>query len=146
MELIETQIINANREKVWDALNNPEILKICIPGCSELEGGLVDGFTAKVTQKVGPVKATFTGKVTISDIKEYESYTITGEGKGGIAGFAKGSAKIFLKRIEKQTSLSYEINARVGGKLAQIGSRVIDGFAKNYARAFFEKFRTEIES
>lgn len=145
MKLIETQQINATNQKVWDALNNPEILKSCIPGCSALSGTMDNGFNATVTQKVGPVKATFNGRITISDIKQYKSYTITGEGKGGVAGFAKGSAKIELHQEGAQTCLSYEVNARVGGKLAQIGSRIIDGFAKSYARTFFEKFKKEIE-
>ncbi len=145
MELIGSRIINAPRAEVWAALNDPEVLKACIPGCSEMIRDEDGGFTAVVTQKVGPVKATFKGAVTLSDIVEAESYTISGEGKGGAAGFAKGGAKVKLVDVEDGTELSYEVEARVGGKLAQIGSRLVDGFAKKMADRFFANFQTALE-
>ncbi len=145
MELIGSRIINAPRAEVWAALNDPEVLKACIPGCSEMIRDEDGGFTAVVTQKVGPVKATFKGAVTLSDIVEAESYTISGEGKGGAAGFAKGGAKVQLADVEGGTELSYEVEARVGGKLAQIGSRLVDGFAKKMADKFFANFQTALE-
>ncbi len=145
MELIGSRIINAPRAEVWEALNDPEVLKACIPGCSDMIRDEEGGFTAVVTQKVGPVKATFKGAVTLTEIVEAESYTITGEGKGGAAGFAKGGAKVKLVDVEGGTELSYEVEARVGGKLAQIGSRLVDGFAKKMADKFFANFQTALE-
>ncbi len=145
MELTGNRIINATRAEVWEALNDPEVLKACIPGCSEMIRDEDGGFTAVVTQKVGPVKATFKGAVTLSDIVVQESYTISGEGKGGAAGFAKGGAKVKLADVEGGTELSYEVEARVGGKLAQIGSRLVDGFAKKMADKFFTNFKIALE-
>ncbi len=145
MELTGSRIINATRTEVWQALNDPEVLKACIPGCSEMIRDEDGGFTAVVTQKVGPVKATFKGAVTLNDIVEAESYTITGEGKGGAAGFAKGRAKVKLADVDGGTELRYEVEARVGGKLAQIGSRLVDGFAKKMADKFFTNFQTALE-
>ncbi|MBL1434834.1 MAG: carbon monoxide dehydrogenase subunit G [Rhodobacteraceae bacterium] len=145
MELTGSRNIKAPRAAVWEALNDPEILKAAIPGCSELVRNEDGGFAAVVTQKVGPVKATFKGAVTLSDIVPLESYTISGEGKGGAAGFAKGGAKVRLSDFEGGTELSYEVEARVGGKLAQIGSRLVDGFAKKMADKFFENFQMALE-
>jgi carbon monoxide dehydrogenase subunit G len=146
MELSGARTIAADRMTVWAALNDPEVLKACIPGCEELTGSPQDGFEATVTQKVGPVKATFKGAVQLSDIVEGESYTISGEGKGGAAGFAKGGAKVRLSEAgEGKTELSYDVEAKVGGKLAQLGSRLIDGFAKKMADQFFERFQAQVE-
>jgi len=145
MELIGSRIINAPRAVVWSALNDPDVLKACIPGCTDMIRDEDGGFTAVVTQKVGPVKATFKGAVTLSDIVTQESYTISGEGKGGAAGFAKGGAKVKLADVDGGTELSYEVEARVGGKLAQIGSRLVDGFAKKMADKFFANFQTALE-
>lgn len=144
MELTGSLVISADRATVWAALNDPDVLKACIPGCTELQREGDDGFAAVVTQKVGPVKATFKGAVTLADIVPNESYTITGEGKGGAAGFAKGGAKVRLTDVADGTELSYEVEARVGGKLAQIGSRIVDGFAKKMADAFFSNFQTAL--
>ena len=133
--------IPAPRQTVWEALNDPEVLKACIPGCESLdlnEAG--DGFDAKVKAKVGPVKATFSGSVKLENVNAPESYTISGEGKGGAAGFAKGSADVHLKEDGDETILSYEVKAQVGGKLAQLGARLIDSTAKKYANDFFSKF------
>ncbi len=146
MELKGSRTIAAPRAEVWAALNDPEVLKACIPGCEELTGSPEDGFEATVTQKVGPVKATFKGAVQLSNIVEGESYTITGEGKGGAAGFAKGGADVKLADAEEEkTELTYDVQAKVGGKLAQLGSRLIDGFAKKMADQFFERFQKAVE-
>jgi carbon monoxide dehydrogenase subunit G len=131
----------ASKQEVWDALNDPEILKGCIPGCEEIDKTSDTSFSAKVTAKVGPVKAKFTGDVTLSDLDPPNAYKISGEGKGGAAGFAKGGANVSLKDNESGgTTLEYAVTAQVGGKLAQIGSRLIDSTAKKMAREFFETF------
>ena len=145
MELDGTQILRAPRMAVWRALNDPEVLKACIPGCRELSGSPHDGFEATVTQKVGPVRATFKGSIELSEIIEPESYTISGQGKGGAAGFAKGSAKVRLVEVEGGTELGYEVEARVGGKLAQIGSRIVSGVARKLTKEFFERFQAQVE-
>ncbi len=145
MELKGSRRIAADRATVWAALNSAEVLKACIPGCSELTGSPETGFTAVATQKVGPVKATFKGEVKLSDIVPNVSYRISGEGKGGVAGFAKGGAFVTLSDAEGGTELAYEVDAKVGGKLAQLGSRLIDGFAKSMADKFFANFQAEVE-
>ncbi|GIX14761.1 MAG: carbon monoxide dehydrogenase [Paracoccaceae bacterium] len=145
MEIKGSRQIAADRNTVWTALNDPEILKACIPGCESMTGTPEDGFEAVVTQKVGPVKATFHGAVTLSDVVPGESYTITGEGKGGAAGFAKGSAQVSLRDVEGGTELSYVAQAKIGGKLAQLGSRIIDGFARKMADEFFDRFKAAVE-
>ena len=142
MDMTGQHTIPAPRQTVWEALNDPDVLKQCIPGCEEIERTGDDGFTAKVSVKVGPVKAKFGGQVTLSDIDPPNGYTISGEGKGGAAGFAKGGAKVHLEDADggAATVLSYEVNASVGGKLAQIGARLIDSTAKKYANDFFATF------
>lgn len=145
MELNGSRVIAADRATVWEKLNDAETLKACIPGCQELTGSPEEGFEAVVKQKVGPVKATFKGGVTLSDVVPGESYTITGEGKGGVAGFAKGGAKVRLSDAEGGTELTYDVEAKVGGKLAQLGSRLIDGFARKMADQFFTRFQQEVE-
>lgn len=145
MELEGTRQIRAAPDLVWAAILNPEALKTCIPGCESLTGSPEEGFEAVVVQKVGPVKARFNGQVTLSDIVEGQSLTLTGEGKGGPAGFAKGGAKVRLEPEEGGTLLSYTVEAKVGGKLAQLGSRLIDGFAKKLAEDFFERLKTAVE-
>lgn len=132
--------IPAPRQTVWDALNDPEVLKAAIAGCEELERNDEGGFTAKVRAKVGPVSARFSGKVSIVDPDPPNGYRIEGEGTGGAAGFAKGGANVALAEDGGETVLTYEANASVGGKLAQIGSRLIDGTAKKMADDFFAKF------
>ncbi|MEL6679123.1 MAG: carbon monoxide dehydrogenase subunit G [Pseudomonadota bacterium] len=145
MELTGTRTIAADRATVWAALNDAEVLKACIPGAQELTGSPEDGFEAVVVQKVGPVKATFKGAVALENVVAGESYTIVGEGKGGAAGFAKGAADVKLTDVEGGTELAYEVDAKVGGKLAQLGSRLIDGFAKKMADQFFERFQNAVE-
>ncbi len=132
--------IEASRDAVWAALNDPEVLKQAIPGCQEIEKVSDTEFAAKVKIKVGPVSAKFNGKVTFTDLDPPNGYTISGEGKGGPAGFAKGGAKVRLEPDGAATVLHYEVNAQVGGKLAQIGSRLIDATAKKLTGDFFAKF------
>jgi hypothetical protein len=145
MEMTGTREIRADRATVWAALLSPEVLKECVPGCQELTGSAEEGFQATVVQKVGPVKATFKGTVTLSEMKEPDSLHLAGEGKGGAAGFAKGGADVSLDDWEDGTRLSYHVEAKVGGKLAQLGSRVIDGFAKKMADQFFNRFQEAVE-
>lgn len=140
MEMSGSHRIPAKRETVWEALNDPEVLKACIPGCESLEKTSDTEMTAAVTSKIGPVKAKFTGAVTLENVNPPESYTISGEGKGGVAGFAKGSADVRLTEEGEETVLTYEAKAQVGGKLAQLGSRLIDSTAKKMAEEFFTKF------
>lgn len=141
MDMSGSYRITAPREKVWAALNDPEILKQCIPGCEEIEKHSDTELTAKVVAKVGPVKAKFAGKVTLSDIDPPNGYTITGEGSGGAAGFGKGGAAVKLNPDgDGATLLDYTAHAQVGGKLAQIGSRLIDGTARKMADDFFAQF------
>ena len=132
--------ITAPRDKVWQALNDPAILKRCIPGCESLEKVSDTEMNGKVTAKVGPVTARFSGKVTLSDLDPPNSYKISGEGTGGPAGFAKGGAAVALREDGGATVLSYKVDANVGGKLAQIGSRLIDGTARKMADDFFSRF------
>jgi len=136
--------IPAPRDTVWKALNDPEILKRSIAGCEELEKTSDTEFTAKVTAKVGPVKARFTGKVTLSDLDPPNGYKITGEGQGGAAGFAKGSAEVHLEPEGDGTLLKYVVHAAIGGKLAQIGARLIDGAANKMAGEFFSSFASNV--
>jgi uncharacterized protein len=145
MELVGQIILNAPRMSVWEALNNSEILARCIQGCTELNRESDTQFSGKVEAKVGPVKASFQGLVTLSDIIVGESYTISGEGKGGVAGFAKGQAQVALQDTPEGTLLEYRVKANVGGKLAQLGSRLIDAAAKAYADNFFNEFRKLLE-
>lgn len=140
MDLSGEYRILADRETVWRALNDPEVLKQCIPGCEELEKVSDTEFTAKVTSKVGPVRAKFTGKVTLSELDPPKSYKISGEGQGGAAGFARGGATVSLAEDGDVTVLTYTADAQVGGKLAQIGSRLIAGTARKLADEFFTTF------
>jgi len=140
MDMTGEYRVAAPRQKVWDALNDPQILKQCIPGCETIEKLSDTEMTATVRAKVGPVSARFGGKVTISDRDPPNGYKITGEGTGGPAGFAKGGATVKLSDDGDATKLSYVVEANVGGKLAQIGSRLIDATARQMAENFFAKF------
>ncbi|QIG97490.1 MULTISPECIES: SRPBCC family protein [unclassified Bradyrhizobium] len=141
MQMNDSQRIPATKEKVWAALNDPEILKRCIPGCQSLEMASPTEMTATVVLKVGPVKATFGGKVTLSDLDPPNSYRISGEGSGGIAGFAKGGAIVTLTSEGPDlTVLAYAVDAQIGGKLAQLGGRLIDSTARKLAGEFFKSF------
>lgn len=145
MDLIGSKTIAASKDVVWQAILSSEVLKACVPGCTELAGSPEEGFEATVVQKVGPVKATFKGTVTLSNMISQTSLNLTGAGKGGAAGFAKGGAKVHLETEGDNTVLHYNVEAKVGGKLAQLGSRIIDGFAKKMADQFFENLQTQIE-
>jgi carbon monoxide dehydrogenase subunit G len=140
MDMAGEYRVEAPRDRVWAALNDPDILRQCIPGCQSIEKVSPTEFNAKVTAKVGPVKATFSGAVTLSDLDPPNGYKISGEGKGGVAGFAKGGAEVRLEPQGEATLLRYTVSASVGGKLAQIGSRLIDGTAKKLSDEFFAKF------
>jgi uncharacterized protein len=140
MDMTGEYRIPAPRQRVWEGLNDPEVLKSAIPGCQTIEKVSDTEFTAKVLAAVGPVKAAFGGKVVLSDLEPPQSYTISGEGNGGVAGFAKGSAKVNLDEEGAETVLHYAVQAHVGGKLAQIGSRLIDSVARKMAQQFFERF------
>ncbi len=144
MDMKGEERISAPREVVWEALNDPDVLKACIPGCQTLEKTSDTSFSATVQAKVGPVKAKFAGDVSLTDIDQPKGYKISGEGKGGAAGFAKGGAVVSLAEDGDETVLSYEVDANVGGKLAQIGSRLIDSTAKKMAGEFFSKFNEEV--
>ena len=145
MQMIDSQRIPASKAKVWAALNDREILKGCIPGCQSLEMASPTEMTATVVLKVGPVKATFNGKVTLTDIDAPNSYRIVGEGAGGVAGFAKGGAKVRLEEEAPEiTILHYETEAQIGGKLAQLGARLIDSTSKKLAANFFENFASVV--
>ena len=141
MEMSGEHEIAAPRETVWAALNDPDILKQAIPGCQHIEKSDDNAFTAKVKVKVGPVNATFSGNVTLENLNPPESYTISGEGTGGAAGFAKGGADVYLEEVDAETTkLNYKVNAQVGGKLAQVGQRLIKSTANKYAKQFFDTF------
>jgi len=147
MDMTGEHQIKAPRPVVWAALNDPEVLKQSIAGCEELTKTSDTEFQAEVTAKVGPVKAKFSGKVTLSDLNPPNGYTITGEGSGGAAGFAKGGAKVALEDgSDGGTLLKYEVHAQIGGKLAQIGSRLVDGAARKMADEFFTAFAAVVEA
>jgi uncharacterized protein len=132
------------RETVWEKLNDPATLKACIPGCEQLDKLSDNEFQAVATVKIGPVKATFKGKVTLSDIDPPNGYKISGQGDGGVAGFAKGGATVKLEPKDGGTLLSYAVEAQIGGKLAQIGQRLVNGAAKKIADEFFENFAAAV--
>ncbi len=138
--------LSASRETVWKKLNDPEVLKACIPGCEELEQTEEGGFRAVAKMKVGPVSARFKGRVTLSDLDPPKGYKITGEGEGGVAGFAKGGATVTLDDRDGGTLLTYNVEAQIGGKLAQLGQRLILGSAKKLADEFFSNFAKQMQS
>ena len=140
MDMTGETLIPAPRDAVWRALNDPEVLRQSIPGCETIEKVSDTAFSAKVVAKVGPVRATFTGQVQLSDLDPPNGYRISGEGKGGPAGFAKGGATVRLSDADGGTRLSYTVDAQIGGKLAQIGSRLIDATARSMAQDFFGRF------
>lgn len=145
MDMTGERRIMAPRQVVWDALNDTTTLKASIPGCESLEKTGENQMKATAAVKLGPIAARFNGAVTLSDIDAPNSYTISGEGQGGVAGFAKGGAKVLLTDDGVATLLKYEVNAQVGGKLAQLGARLIDATAKQMAEQFFTKFSAEVQ-
>ena len=132
--------ISANRQQVWEALNDPQVLAQCIPGCESIERESDTEFLAKMKAKIGPVKARFESRILLSKLNPPQSYTISGEGKGGPAGFGKGSADVTLAESDGNTTLRYTATLHVGGKLAQVGSRLVGGAARKIANDFFSKF------
>jgi carbon monoxide dehydrogenase subunit G len=140
MDMSGERRIPAPRQKVWEALNDPAILKACIPGCDSLEKVGENDLKATAAMKIGPITAKFAGKVTLSEIDPPNGYTITGEGQGGVAGFAKGGAKVKLTDDGDATLLTYDVKAQVGGKIAQLGARLIDATAKQMSDQFFDRF------
>jgi len=140
MQFTGSFTVPAPRQRVWEGLNDPDLLRQCIPGCEELTRLSATEFEGKIVAKVGPVKASFAGKVTLADLDPPNGYTISGEGKGGVAGFAKGGAKVRLTDDGPGTKLDYTVDASVGGKLAQIGSRLIEGSVNQTAEQFFARF------
>ncbi len=139
MKLIGSYKLNVKKEIVWQALNNPDILKQCIPGCESFVKESSTVFSVSATNQIGPMNATFSGKISLSNIKENESYTISGEGQSAV-GFANGNADVKLAEENGLTTLSYKVDVNVGGKIAQLGSRLIDGVAKKMSDYFFGRF------
>jgi len=140
MEMTGEQLVPATQQDTWTALNDPEVLKACVAGCESIERTTGDEYQVLMVARVGPVSAKFKGKLTLSDIKPPVSYSLSFEGQGGAAGFAKGSAQVRLAPEGEGTRLSYAVKANVGGKLAQIGSRLVDAAAKKVADDFFKSF------
>jgi uncharacterized protein len=134
----------APRDVVWAKLNDPEVLKLCIPGCEELNKTSDTEFNAVATIKIGPVKARFKGRVHLSDVDPPNGYKISGEGEGGVAGFAKGGAVVKLTDKDGGTLLNYDVESQIGGKLAQLGQRLVQGTAKKLADDFFNKFAAAV--
>ena len=146
MDMTGERRIPAPRSIVWEALNNPDVLKASIPGCESLEKLADDQMKATAAIKVGPISARFSGKVQLTDIDAPNGYRISGEGQGGVAGFAKGGANVALTDDGNDTLLKYQVNAQVGGKLAQLGGRLIDATAKQMADAFFDRFSKQVQA
>ncbi len=144
MDMTGERRIPAPRQKVWNSLNDPQVLKTCIPGCETLERTADNAYIATAAVKIGPIAARFNGKVNLLDLDEPNSYRIQGEGQGGVAGFAKGGATVRLADDGPYTLLSYAVQAQVGGKIAQLGARLIDATSKQMADQFFNRFTSEV--
>jgi len=144
MEILGSQVIPADKQTVWNALNNPEVLKNCLPGCESVELTAPDQFKVAITTAIGPLKAKFKGTLQVTEANPPESCILVFEGQGGAVGFGKGSSKVTLTTVENGTELSYNAQAHVGGKLAQIGSRLIDSVAKKMSDDFFKAFNREL--
>jgi carbon monoxide dehydrogenase subunit G len=146
MEMSGEQLILAPQRETWAALNDPQVLKACVPGCESIELIGQDQYQVLMVARVGPVSAKFKGKLTLSDIRPPDSYALAFEGQGGAAGFAKGSAQVRLVSENANTKLAYDVKANVGGKLAQIGSRLVDAAAKKVADDFFRNFNEKLSA
>jgi carbon monoxide dehydrogenase subunit G len=144
MDMTGERRIEASRETVWQALNDPVVLKASIPGCESLEKLSDTDMKATASVKIGPIAARFNGAVHLSDIDPPHGYTIGGEGQGGVAGFAKGGAKVRLEPAGEATLLQYEVHAQVGGRIAQLGARLVDATAKQMADSFFDRFSAQV--
>lgn len=145
MEMQGTRQLAVTQQQAWEGLNDPEVLKACIPGCDSIEATGENAWDLVNAIKVGPVSAKFKGSIELSDIQPPESYTLTFEGNGGVAGFGKGSAQVRLLPSDGGCELAYSANATVGGKIAQVGQRLIDGVAKSMAESFFKRFEEEMQ-
>ena len=145
MDMQASRQLGVTQQQAWDALNDPEVLKLCIPGCDKVEATGENQYAVGVSVKIGPVSAKFAGKITLSDIVPPQSYTITFDGQGGAAGFGKGNAKVTLTPTDAGCELAYTVHAQVGGKVAQLGQRLIDGAAKGMAEDFFKRFDQEMQ-
>jgi hypothetical protein len=146
MEMKGEQLVPASQQETWNALNDPQVLKACVPGCESIDPAGDNAYQVLMVARVGPVSAKFKGKLTLSDINPPQSYSIAFEGQGGAAGFAKGGAQVKLVAEGDQTRLVYQAKANVGGKLAQIGSRLVDAAAKKVADDFFKNFNAKMAS
>ena len=144
MQLNGQRVLPVTQQQAWDALNNPEVLKACIPGCEKLESAGENAFAAVTAIKIGPVSARFTGKLNLSNITPPHSYHLAFEGQGGGAGFGKGASQVTLTPQAGDTLLAYTVDAQVGGKIAQLGQRLIDGVAKTMADDFFKRFEAQL--
>src|SRR3954469_25281705 len=145
MEMQGSRQLAATQQEAWDALNDPEVLRACIPGCEKVERAGDDRYTLGMAVKVGPVSAKFTGKIALTDVQPPERYTLAFEGQGGAAGFGKGTAKVQLTPAAAGCELAYSVTAQVGGRIAQVGQRLIDGVARSMAEDFFRRFDEEMQ-
>jgi uncharacterized protein len=145
MEMQGSRQLAVTQQQAWDALNDPEVLKTCIAGCDKIEATGEHQYAIGMSVKVGPVAAKFAGKIALSDIVAPQSYTLAFDGQGGVAGFGKGTAKVSLQPNAQGCMMSYTANAQVGGKIAQMGQRLIDGVAKSMAEDFFKRFDEEMQ-
>jgi carbon monoxide dehydrogenase subunit G len=145
MEMQGSRFLAITQRQAWNALNDPEVLKLCIPGCDKVEASGPEQYAVGMAVKIGPVSAKFSGRITLSDIMPPDSYTISFDGQGGVAGFGKGQAKVSLVAHAEGCELNYAVTAQVGGKIAQLGQRLIDGAAKGMAEDFFKRFEAEME-
>lgn len=151
MEMQASRTLAVTQQQAWEALNDPEVLKLCIPGCDKVEASGENQYAVAMALKIGPVSAKFAGKITLADIVPPESYTIAFDGSGGVAGFGKGTAQVRLEPLPADASglplceLHYTVHATVGGKIAQLGQRLIDGAAKTMAEDFFKRFDNEMQ-
>lgn len=144
MEMQGQRRLPVEQTLVWSALNDPEVLKACVPGCERFEVDAENAYTVVTALKIGPVSARFTGKVRLSDVVPPQSYTLGFEGQGGVAGFGKGTSAVRLETVEGGCELHYTVSATVGGKIAQLGQRLIDGVARSLADDFFKRFEAEL--
>ena len=145
MDMQASHQLAVTQQQAWDALNDPQVLKACIPGCDKIDATEPDHYAVGVAVKIGPVSARFNGKIKLSDVHAPNSYTIGFDGQGGAAGFGKGTAKVALAPNESGCVLSYTVHAQVGGKIAQLGQRLVDGAAKGMAEDFFSRFDAEMQ-
>ena len=145
MDMQGSRQLAVTQQQAWDALNDPAVLKACIPGCDKVEATGENQYAIAMALKIGPVSAKFTGKITLSDINPPASYKLSFDGQGGVAGFGKGSAEVVLTPNDEGCKLSYTVHASVGDKIAQLGQRLIDGAAKSMAEDFFKRFDAEMQ-